>query len=100
MSLTREEVRHVAQLARITLTSQEEDLFTQQLSSIVEYINQLKEVDVKNNEYGYQVEGLENVKQEDEILVQNEETRKRLLDAMPDRAGDLLKVKGVFDDKQ
>lgn len=99
MSLTREEVRHIAELSKITLTIQEEELFTTQLSSILEYVKQLGEVDTSGNEYGYQVEGLKNVKQQDEVIGQDEETRKRLLDAMPQRAGDLLNVKGVFDDK-
>ncbi len=99
MSLTREEVRHIAQLARITVTPDEEEIFVNQLSSILEYVKQLQEVDTSGLVYGYQVEGLENIQDTDIVSPTDDETRKRLLASMPDRAGDLLKVKKVFDDK-
>jgi len=99
MSLTREEVRHIAGLAKITLTPDEEEVFVNQLSSILEYVKQLEEVDTSGLVYGYQVEGLENIQDPDTVLQTDEETRKRLLTLMPGRIGDLLKVKKVFEDK-
>lgn len=96
MVLTQDEVKHIANLARLSLTQEEEELYATQLSSIIEYVDQLKEVDTKDLVYGYQVEGLENMKAPDEIHASNEETRKRLLDAMPDRVQDYLRTKGVF----
>ncbi|MBI4239709.1 Asp-tRNA(Asn)/Glu-tRNA(Gln) amidotransferase subunit GatC [Candidatus Uhrbacteria bacterium] len=94
--ISKEDVSHIAKLARLELTEDEKELFSQQLSSVLSYIEQLKEVDTTGIEYHYHVEGLENVMDEDEVTPADEDTRAALLDAMPDRAGDFLKVKGVF----
>ena len=45
MSLTKEEVEHIANLARLDLTDEEKDLFGQQLSSILEHVAQLGDLD-------------------------------------------------------
>jgi len=45
MSLTREEVIHIARLARLELTDREIERYQQQLSSILEYADRLKAVD-------------------------------------------------------
>ena len=48
MSVTVEEVRHIARLARLRLTPDEEQLMSKQLSSILDYIEQLNELDVSD----------------------------------------------------
>ncbi len=45
MALTREEVIHVAQLARLSLRPEEIELFTRQLNDILEYVAKLQELD-------------------------------------------------------
>ena len=45
MALTREEVLHVAQLARLSLGPDEVELFTRQLNDILAYIEKLQELD-------------------------------------------------------
>ena len=50
MSLSLEEVRRVALLARLRLSPQEEQVFQGQLSAILDYVEQLKELDVSNVE--------------------------------------------------
>ena len=47
MSISKEEVAHIAQLARIELSLAEIKKFQHQLSLIIDYVNKLKEVDVK-----------------------------------------------------
>lgn len=64
--LTKEEVKHVAKLANLTLTPQELDKFCQQLSEILDYMAILKEVETFKVEPTSQVTGLENVFREDE----------------------------------
>ena len=44
MPLTREQVRHVAQLARIALEPGDEEFYTEQLSGILDAIDRLQEV--------------------------------------------------------
>jgi aspartyl-tRNA(Asn)/glutamyl-tRNA(Gln) amidotransferase subunit C len=45
VSLTRDEVRHVAMLARLGLEPGEEDYYADQLSGILSHIDRLREVD-------------------------------------------------------
>ena len=45
MALTREEVLHVAQLARLSLEPQEIEVFTRQLNDILAYVEKLQELD-------------------------------------------------------
>ncbi|MFV9511450.1 Asp-tRNA(Asn)/Glu-tRNA(Gln) amidotransferase subunit GatC [Tepidibacillus sp. LV47] len=44
MRLSKKEVEHVANLARLTLTEEEVDLFTVQLSSILDFAQKLNEL--------------------------------------------------------
>jgi aspartyl-tRNA(Asn)/glutamyl-tRNA(Gln) amidotransferase subunit C len=48
MSLTIEEVRHIAHLARLQLTPEEEKRYTEQLSDILAYAARLDEVDTSS----------------------------------------------------
>ena len=47
MALTREEVLHVADLARLSLEPQEVELFTRQLNDILAYVEKLQELDTE-----------------------------------------------------
>ncbi len=96
MAISRKDIQNIADLARLALLPEEEERFESQLSSILEYVSQLQEVDTSESEYQYQVDGLKNSMDKDEVRKSDEETRARILAAFPERAGDLLKVKGVF----
>ena len=48
MVLTIEEVRHIALLARLRLTPEEEQRYTEQLSAILEHAARLREVDTSH----------------------------------------------------
>jgi aspartyl-tRNA(Asn)/glutamyl-tRNA(Gln) amidotransferase subunit C len=50
MSLSVEEVRRIARLARLELSPEEERLFQGQLSAILDYVEQMKELDVSGVE--------------------------------------------------
>ena len=47
MKITRETVEHVARLAALELSSEEIERFTHQLSRILEYIDQLQQLDLE-----------------------------------------------------
>lgn len=49
-TLSLEQVRHVATLARLKLSKDEESLFSTQLSSILDFIGQLNELDTSSVE--------------------------------------------------
>ncbi len=50
MALSLEEVRRIAALARLRLSPEEERTFAEQLSAILGYVEQLKELDVSGVE--------------------------------------------------
>ncbi len=50
MALTIKEVEHVALLARLSLSDEEKALFSRQLSSILEYVDQLNELETDDVE--------------------------------------------------
>lgn len=67
MSLTREDVEHVASLARLGLSDEELDTLQDQLSSILGHIEVLSQVDTDAIPPTAQVVPLENVLRADEV---------------------------------
>ncbi len=48
MSLTREQVDHIARLARLNLSDEERERYREQLSAILEHFQRLQELDTEN----------------------------------------------------
>jgi aspartyl-tRNA(Asn)/glutamyl-tRNA(Gln) amidotransferase subunit C len=67
MHISRQEVEHVAKLARLEITDAEKDAFSQQLSDILAYMEQLKMVDAAGVEPTATVLEQTNVFREDSI---------------------------------
>jgi aspartyl-tRNA(Asn)/glutamyl-tRNA(Gln) amidotransferase subunit C len=65
--LTKDQVRHIAKLARLRLTEEEVEKFTTELTSIFNTIDVLQKVDTKGVEPTAQVTGLENAFREDAV---------------------------------
>lgn len=65
MKLTKQQVHHVAKLARLGLSDAEIEKFQVQLSAILEYVEQLNEVNTDGVEPTAQVTGLANVTRQD-----------------------------------
>ena len=98
MQLSAEQVRDIARLARIAVTDEEVEKFRTELSGILEYVEQLNEVDVEGVEPTSQVTGLENRWRTDEVNY--EFTREQMLDSAIETAEDHLKVKQVLKSKK
>ena len=67
MTLTREDVEHVAWLARLQLTEEEITQFQDQLSAILEYAHMLEQVDLSDVPPTATVLPMRNVMREDEV---------------------------------
>ena len=63
--LSREDVLKLARLARLDLTDDEVEQYRTELSDILQYVEQLQEVDVKGVDPTHQVTGLTNVTRAD-----------------------------------
>lgn len=70
--LTKSDINHVAKLANLKLIDEEIDKFSPQLSSIVDFVSQLSEVDVEGVEPTNQTTGLEDVYREDEVKLEQQ----------------------------
>jgi aspartyl-tRNA(Asn)/glutamyl-tRNA(Gln) amidotransferase subunit C len=66
MAISAEQVRYVAELARLELAPGEEELFTGQLNAILGYMEQLAELDTEGVEPTAHVLDLANVMRDDE----------------------------------
>jgi aspartyl-tRNA(Asn)/glutamyl-tRNA(Gln) amidotransferase subunit C len=67
MALTRDEVLHVANLARLSLVPEEIELFTRQLNDILDYVEKLQELDTAGVEPLAHVIPVFNVFREDAV---------------------------------
>lgn len=92
--LTVTQVRNIAKLARLDLNEQETEKFSLQLSSILDYFDQLKEVNTENIKPISQVTGLKNMTRED--LVEQDEIQDELIKCAPESEGRFIKVKNVL----
>ena len=66
MSISNNDVQHVAKLARLNLTSEEEQTLTGQLNAILKYAEKLNELDTEDIEPTTHVLHVSNVMREDE----------------------------------
>jgi len=96
MHLTTEEVRHVAELAKLALTDAEVEEYTQQLSAILDYADLLSAVDTSDVPPTPYILPLQNVMRADEPApsLTNEEA----LANAPDSEDGFFRVRAVFED--
>lgn len=90
MSLTPEQVRKVALLARLDLTAEEEAQYASQLSGILDYFDQLSELDVTDVPPTTRAIDVSNVTRSDQL--QTYPNRAEILESAPDRDGEFFKV--------
>jgi len=97
VTLSREQVRHVALLARLGLKDGEEDFYAEQLSRILEHIDRLSEVDTESIPPTAQVVEVRNVMRDDEprpsLPVEV------VMAQAPDREGDLFRVQASLEER-
>ena len=67
MRVSKHDIEHIAMLARIDLNEEEKELFGSQLSSILEYMEKLNELDTTDIEPTSHVLSLQNVMREDSV---------------------------------
>ncbi|GCL41364.1 Asp-tRNA(Asn)/Glu-tRNA(Gln) amidotransferase subunit GatC [Anabaena sp. FACHB-1250] len=87
-------VRKVANLARLELTADEETQFTTQLGSILDYIQQLNQLDVTNVAPTTRAIDVSNVTRED--ILQPYPDREAILNSAPQQEGDFFRVPKIL----
>ncbi|OGE64562.1 hypothetical protein A3I48_00690 [Candidatus Daviesbacteria bacterium RIFCSPLOWO2_02_FULL_36_7] len=97
MQLIKEEVKHIAKLANLPLTSEEEEKYSQQLSNILEYIEKLNQVDTANVKPTFNVSGQSNVMSEDKTIASL--FQEEALSNAPKVKDNMFETKGVFENE-
>jgi aspartyl-tRNA(Asn)/glutamyl-tRNA(Gln) amidotransferase subunit C len=94
--IDREQVRKVAHLARLELTEAEETQFSGQLSSILDYFEQLSELDTNNVEPTARAIDVVNITRVD--VQESYGERDRILEGAPDRDDDFFRVPQILNE--
>lgn len=95
MKLSREEVLHIALLARLGLTETEVDRLREQLSNILENFEVLQQVDTTDIPPTAQSSTLQNVMRDDEVTPSLPQSQ--VLSNAPRKEGDLFRVRAVLE---
>jgi aspartyl-tRNA(Asn)/glutamyl-tRNA(Gln) amidotransferase subunit C len=96
MSLTRTEVQHIAELAKLQLTAAEEALYQEQLSDILDYIQRLNTLDTAAIPPTATVLPLRSIMRDD--VARPSLPVDDILANAPARAGDAFEVRVILED--
>lgn len=94
MPISREEVKHIASLARLKLSEEEITLYSRQLSDIITYVDKLKELNVDDVKTMSHVLDMVNVLREDKGLPSL--SRKDVMENAPSHDDENFKVPRVI----
>jgi aspartyl-tRNA(Asn)/glutamyl-tRNA(Gln) amidotransferase subunit C len=92
--LSTDEIKKIAVLARIELREGEVEKFQHDLSSVLDYVEDLKQVDTEGLEIVASVTGLENVSRVDSP--EETEAREEILANAPETKDGYYKVKAIL----
>lgn len=96
--IDRQQVHKVALLARLELTPEEEEKFTTQLGSILEYVDQLNQVDVSEVPPTTRAIDVSNVTRKDDLEPYPE--REAILNSAPEQEGEFFKVPKILNSNE
>ena len=94
--ISKQEVKKVADLARIEISPQEEEKFASELNSILGYFKDLSEVETNGQEKFDHYNLERNQFRPDEVVDPTDDEKEKIRSQFPNRKGDLLKVKEVL----
>ncbi|NQT49155.1 Asp-tRNA(Asn)/Glu-tRNA(Gln) amidotransferase subunit GatC [Candidatus Kuenenbacteria bacterium] len=94
MAISKERIEHLANLARLDITEKEKEKYAEQISSILDYFEQLKELDTEGVEPMSHVFDLQNIDREDKV--KQIWSQDKVLAEAPELEKRQIKVKGVF----
>lgn len=94
--LTKQEVEHIAKLARLELSQSEVKKIQKELSSILDYIDQLKKAAISGVQPTSHSIFIENVMREDKLIARKLESKRKLIEKFPAAKGGYLKTKSIL----
>ena len=97
-NLTKQQVTHIAKLAKLKISEKEIIEFQEQLSNIIDYVGELNKVDTKDTEPTSQTTGLLDVKREDELIQKNSLTLEEVLSGTEKTYNGYFKVSAILEE--
>jgi aspartyl-tRNA(Asn)/glutamyl-tRNA(Gln) amidotransferase subunit C len=98
--LKNKDIKHVSKLSSLKLTKKEIETFGKELSNIVSYIENLKEVNTEKVEPTSQTTGLTSVFRDDEVVVDDTLSASEATSASEKVHNDLFMVPMVLKEKE
>jgi aspartyl-tRNA(Asn)/glutamyl-tRNA(Gln) amidotransferase subunit C len=92
--LSKEDVLKLAKMARIALSDAEVEKFQKNLGTVLEYVDELKQVNTEGLEEVNQVTGLVNVQREDKAVVSD--NHQEIFSQAPEMKDGYFKVKAIL----
>lgn len=92
--ISKDEVKHIASLARIGLDEKEMEKFSQDLSAILDWIEELKKADISEAKPAAHITGLENRMREDKA--EKFQATEEIIKLFPESKNNYNKVKSVL----
>ena len=92
--IKKEEIKHLAALARISISEDELASLLKEFDGILSYVGQIESLTLSTGT-SPEVSALRNVFRKDECVAEDVNT-KALIDAFPEKEGDLLSVKQII----
>lgn len=89
------DIEKLSELIKISVSSEEKEKLAGMLSQTAEYMDMLNELDTSNIEPTYQVTGLKNVYQSENL--NKTLSQKEVLQNAPNHSKDMIETEGVFD---
>lgn len=95
MSVSKEDVLHIAKLSKLNLTDEELEMYTNDLSSIVDFANQLSNIDVEGVKPTAHILKIQNVFRKD--VMQPSYDREEILKNAPSKDAGCVSVPKVVE---
>jgi len=96
MSITNKQIRSIASLAKLHLSSEAEEKYKDELNTVLEYFSSLAQIDTTHIEPTNQLTGLQNIFREDIVEQCPERTHQRLLKEVSLMKGRYIAVPKIF----
>jgi aspartyl-tRNA(Asn)/glutamyl-tRNA(Gln) amidotransferase subunit C len=95
--ITKEDIKHLAKLARIEISPEREDQLVKDVSRILAYVEDLKQVNTDGLPEIAQVTGLKNALREDIETSSSQADAQALINSAPAQENGYVKVKAIFE---
>jgi aspartyl-tRNA(Asn)/glutamyl-tRNA(Gln) amidotransferase subunit C len=95
--ISKQEVQHIAKLARLSTTEEEEEKFAKELSSILDYVEKLKKAEISGMEaisHPFEIENV--VRKDEERSDKKKADGQGLAEMAPETKNGYVKVKSIF----